>query len=122
MTYRSTLLLLALAAGIAATPVHAETHATVIPGFSNPESVLLDGDRRPVHGISKDEVRVLEDGASQELLRFEEARDLPLSALMVLDTSTSMAERLDQVRIAIRGEQEIAREGVKARDRSLCMT
>lgn len=59
---------------------------------------LLDGDRRPVHGISKDEVRVLEDGASQELLRFEEARDLPLSALMVLDTSTSMAERLDQVR------------------------
>ncbi len=53
MTYRSTLLLLALAAGIAATPVHAETHATVIPGFSNPESVLLDGDRRFVSNIGK---------------------------------------------------------------------
>lgn len=53
MTYRSTRLLLALAAGIAATPVHADTHATVIPGFSNPESVLISGDRRFVSNIGK---------------------------------------------------------------------
>lgn len=53
MTYRSTFLFLALAAGIAATPARAGTRATVIPGFSNPESVLIAGDRRFVSNIGK---------------------------------------------------------------------
>jgi Ca-activated chloride channel family protein len=64
---------------------------------------VLDHRGRPVEGLTKEDFQVLEDGQPQKILRFERVRDLPIHAGLVIDTSTSMAEELeDAERAALR--------------------
>lgn len=54
----------------------------------------------PIATIEGGQLKVLENGEPQELLRFERVRDLPLFLGVLLDTSGSMAERLLDARQA----------------------
>jgi VWFA-related protein len=55
----------------------------------------LDRKGVPVAGLSRDDFSVVEDGVEQTIRRFETVSDLPINAGIVLDTSISMIEELD---------------------------
>ena len=63
----------------------------------------LTRDGRPVEGLTRDDFTVLEDGVRQEIARFEQVRDLPFHAGILLDVSASMDESLGAVRDAALG-------------------
>ncbi|HUF77462.1 MAG TPA: VWA domain-containing protein [Thermoanaerobaculia bacterium] len=55
-------------------------------------TTVLDRAGRPVQGLTREEFRVLEGEQEQEILRFEQVRDLPIHAGILLDVSASMGE------------------------------
>lgn len=57
---------------------------------------------RPLLDLPREAFTVLEDGVEQQLRRFEYVRNLPIYAGLLIDTSASMAEGLDQVAEAAR--------------------
>jgi Ca-activated chloride channel family protein len=59
-------------------------------------TAALDRRGRPVEGLAREDFTVLEDGVEQTLRRFERVADLPIYAGVLLDTSSSMAEELDE--------------------------
>lgn len=61
---------------------------------------VVDRQNRPVAGLAQKDFTVLEDGAKQEIVRFERVTDLPIHTALVLDVSASMEDRLDQARQA----------------------
>jgi len=58
-------------------------------------TTVLDRRGRPVEGLTAEDFTVREEGRAQEIRRFELVRDLPIYAGVLLDTSSSMAEELD---------------------------
>ncbi|MEM7583142.1 MAG: VWA domain-containing protein [Acidobacteriota bacterium] len=63
-------------------------------------TAVLDRSKRPVDTLSQADFSVLEDGVAQELLRFEQVRNLPIHAAIMLDVSASMEEGLQQAQEA----------------------
>lgn len=59
-------------------------------------TTVLDGKGRPAEGLGPDDFKVYEDGKEQTIRRFELVRDLPIHAGILLDTSTSMTDRLQE--------------------------
>ena len=59
-------------------------------------TTVLDRRGRPVEGLTAEDFTVREEGRTQEIRRFELVRDLPIYAGVLLDTSSSMAEELDE--------------------------
>lgn len=57
---------------------------------------VLDSKGRPAEGLTAEDFTVLEDGDEQTIHRFELVRDLPVHAGILLDTSTSMLDVLDE--------------------------
>lgn len=57
---------------------------------------VVDRRGRPVEGLEASDFRVFEEGVEQEIRRFELVRDLPIYAGVLLDTSSSMAEELNE--------------------------
>jgi VWFA-related protein len=57
---------------------------------------VLDRRGRPVDGLSAADFQVFENDEPQEIRRFELVRDLPIHAGVLLDTSTSMLEEIDE--------------------------
>ncbi len=57
---------------------------------------VQDRKRKLVEDLSADDFRVLEDGKEQKVRRFELVRDLPVHACVLLDTSTSMEDRIGE--------------------------
>lgn len=55
---------------------------------------------RPVEDLRADQLRILEDGAPQEILRFQRVTDLPVHLQVMLDVSASMVDRLGVAREA----------------------
>ena len=55
-------------------------------------TTVLDRAGRPVQGLEREAFRVLEEEREQEILRFEQVRDLPIHAGILLDVSASMGE------------------------------
>jgi len=64
---------------------------------------VLDGAGRPLEGLTAGEFVVKEDGKPQELARFERVRDLPIHATLMIDTSSSMLEKLAEAERAAYG-------------------
>jgi Ca-activated chloride channel family protein len=65
---------------------------------------VLDARGEPVTGLTRDAFRVLEDGAERPLLDFAregDRADRPLSAVMLVDRSTSMSHQLSRWREAV---------------------
>ncbi len=56
------------------------------------------GAARPVEDLAREDFAVYEDGRPQEIVRFERVRDLPIHAGVLLDTSASMVEELEEPR------------------------
>ncbi len=60
-------------------------------------TTAVDRRGRPVKGLTRDDFTVFEEGVEQEVRRFELVEDLPIYAGLLLDTSQSMAEEIDEV-------------------------
>ncbi len=61
---------------------------------------VVDRRGRPVEGLETPDFVVLEDGLEQRLRRVERVTNVPISAGIVLDTSTSMIEELGEAQAA----------------------
>lgn len=67
----------------------------------------LDKDQRFITTLSRDDIRVYEDGVPQQITQFERETDLPLSLAILIDVSRSQEKTLSL-------EQEAARTFVKS--------
>lgn len=80
---------------------------------------VVDGAGRLVPDLGREELRVVDGGEPQELVRFERVTDLPLHTVLLLDTSASMVESLAQ---AQRAALDFLRETLEPRDRAAIVT
>lgn len=74
---------------------------------------------RPVEDLRADQVTILEDGAPQEILRFQRVTDLPVHVQVMLDVSASMVNRLTTAREAALG---LFQSAITPRDRAALVT
>jgi VWFA-related protein len=82
-------------------------------------ATVADRQGRPLEDLRPDELEVLEDGRPQRLRRLERVRDVPIHAAVLLDTSDSMVDRLDEsVRAALLFFEQVLTD----RDRAAVIT
>jgi VWFA-related protein len=82
-------------------------------------ATVVDPQGRPIEGLEQEQFRVTDNGEPQTILRFERLDDLPIYASLLLDTSASMAESLEEVRRVALGFLE---ETITPRDRACVIT
>ncbi len=63
-------------------------------------TAVTDRNGRPAEGITQEQFQVKEDGVPQQLVRFEQVRDLPIKVGVLLDTSASMEKSLEEAQRA----------------------
>ncbi len=63
-------------------------------------TAVTDRNGRPVEGLGAEQFQVKEDGTPQQLVRFDQVRDLPIKAAILLDTSASMENSLPEAQQA----------------------
>ena len=62
-------------------------------------ATILDKSGKPVGGLKQEQFKVLEDG-SQQVINFFSAEETPFAAVILIDTSGSMEERVSMARAA----------------------
>lgn len=62
-------------------------------------AVINDSEGKPVSGLKKNQFKIFEDGAEQEISIFE-TQETPFAAVILLDTSGSMEQRISLARSA----------------------
>ena len=82
-------------------------------------TTVVDRRGRPVEGLTRQDFQVSEDGAPQTIRRFEQVKDVPIYACVLLDTSASMADRLDD---AVRGALGFFEKVITPKDRAAVIT
>ncbi len=82
-------------------------------------ATVFDRAGRPLSDLRRRDFEVREEGAPQEIVRFERLDDMPIHAALLVDTSASMAENLDEVR---RVALEFFRQTLEPRDRGAVIT
>jgi Ca-activated chloride channel family protein len=83
-------------------------------------TTVLDRQGRPVtDGLSARDFTVAEDGARQEIARFERVTDLPIHAAVALDVSASMADALEEAQGAA---LQFLQRMVRPKDRAAVIT
>ncbi|HYX23482.1 MAG TPA: VWA domain-containing protein [Thermoanaerobaculia bacterium] len=80
---------------------------------------VLDRQKRPVGGLEKKDFTVTEDGARQEISRFEKVDNLSIHAAVALDVSASMEKSLDKARQAA---LEFFQRIIRPKDRASVIT
>jgi Ca-activated chloride channel homolog len=116
----------AFSAGIAATPPDGQAQVPLLPvvgttGGTFRSAVDLvtlnvtvtDARNRHVGGLGRDDFRVLEDGSPQDLTFFA-AANVPLDVALLVDTSSSMRDKLPVVQKAAEGFIKTLRPGDRA--------
>ena len=68
---------------------------------------VLDG-KKPVAGLEPQDFEVYEDGVRQSV-RFFESRAVPLDVILLIDTSSSMSDKMETVHDAARGFMKMLR-------------
>ncbi len=87
--------------------------------FVELHATALDRRGHVVEDLRSDEIELSEAGQRQEIRRFELVRDLPIHAAVMIDTSASMVEELEEAeRAALRFFSEVLTE----RDRAAVFT
>jgi Ca-activated chloride channel family protein len=79
-------------------------------------TTVVDKANRPVQGLEQSDFKVYEEGAEQEIRRFEKVEDLPIYAGILLDTSASMEESLDKAQAAA---LKFIQDTVQKKDRAM---
>lgn len=82
-------------------------------------TTVADRRGRPVEGVGREEFEVFEDGVEQTVERFELVRDRPIYAGVMLDTSGSMKEELDE---AVKGALGFFEKVITPKDRAAVFT
>jgi VWFA-related protein len=82
-------------------------------------TTVLDRKGRPVEGLELEDFEVRESGRRQSVRRFERVRELPIHAGILLDTSISMSDRLEDAEKAAHAFFERV---LTPRDRACLMT
>lgn len=78
-----------------------------------------DRSEEPAEGLTKEDFRVSEDGVPQEIRRFEQVENLPIHVQVMIDTSASMSEDIDQTKLAA---LEFFQTGIGESDRGALIT
>lgn len=81
----------------------AETEAVLVT------ATVIDRQGRHVTDLRREELRVFEDDAAQEIAQFQADSETPISAVLVVDTSGSMVDKLEDVEDALRHFLDLAR-------------
>jgi Ca-activated chloride channel family protein len=63
-------------------------------------TAVTDRNGRPADGLTEAAFAVKEDGVAQQLVRFEQVRDLPIKTAVLLDTSASMDKNMEEAQRA----------------------
>lgn len=79
---------------------------------------VLDREGAPVTGLAGERFQIFENGVPQTLRRFETVDSLPISAIVVLDSSTSMEE---EIRDAERAAAQFFEDVLEPKDRAAVM-
>ncbi|HSM12467.1 MAG TPA: VWA domain-containing protein, partial [Thermoanaerobaculia bacterium] len=82
-------------------------------------ATVVDRSGRPVEDLRQEEIELLENGRQQKLRRLERVEDVPIHAAVMIDTSDSMAEEIDD---AIKAADRFFREVLTVRDRAAVIT
>lgn len=80
---------------------------------------VLDRSGRPVEGLGRESFTVVEDGAPQQIARFEQVRDLPIHASVLIDVSASMDGKLEASRQAA---LQFFERAIEPKDRAAVIT
>jgi VWFA-related protein len=75
---------------------------TVDTSLTNILFSAIDRDKRFYSLLSKDDIRITEDGVAQEIFTFQKQVDLPITLAIVIDTSRSQEYTLPQEKSAAR--------------------
>ena len=81
----------------------AETEAVLIT------ATVVDRAGRAVTDLRRDELRLFEDGTQQDIAQFHTDADTPISVVLVVDTSGSMVDKLEDVEDALQHIFDLAR-------------
>ena len=76
-------------------------------------ATVLDGDNHPVLGLARDDFKVLEDGKERQILDFY-TEQRPIALAVVIDTSGSMKDQMDETRKAATGFLDFLEEDDRA--------
>lgn len=82
------------------TPEEDDTPIKVETDLVNVLFSAQDRDRRLLTDLKKEDIRILEDGQSQEIFAFIRQTDLPLSLAILVDASSSMERALPEAKMA----------------------
>lgn len=99
--------------------INAPESAEVDVDFVELYTSVLDRKGRPVDGLDKKDFKVTEDGVEQTIARFEKVNDLPIYAGILIDTSGSMSEELDD---AVKGALRFFETVITPKDRAMVLT
>jgi VWFA-related protein len=83
-------------------PIDDDEVLTVDTSLTNVLFSAIDRDKRFYSTLSKDDIRVIEDGVPQEIFTFQKQVDLPITLAIVIDTSASQEYTLPQEKAAAR--------------------
>ncbi len=96
-----------------------EDMAEVNINFVELYTSVLDRQKRPIEGLEQKDFSVTEDGAKQDISRFEKVTNLSIHAAVALDVSASMEKSLDKARQAA---LEFFQRTIRPKDRAAVIT
>src|SRR5713101_752748 len=84
------------------TTLHSDEVIRVDTNLTNVFFTAADKQKRFISNLKREDVRILEDGAPQEIFTFQQNIDLPLSLAILIDTSGSEERTLPEEKAAAR--------------------